>query len=378
MLRVLHVTEDHSIRNTGITGTLDKLLRRLPTEISCALLCTAPDPVAPPDGVRLYSLLPGRVGRPWHWALGQRRALSCAISESDVVHLHGLWMWVQWAAAQEAVRSARPFLVTPFGMLEPWLWSGQSPANQLKKQVYWRIFASPAFRAAGAIHALTAHEADGLTSFFPGQRIEILPFGIDLAEADQALNTLAENGAPDQPYFLYMGRLHPKKGIDLLLQAFARLPERGFRLKIAGPVQPGCEGYAARLQALASQPDLAGRVDFTGPVYGAEKWRLLRQAWAFCLPSYSEAIALVNLEAGAAGTPVITTYETGVVADWERQGGLLVHPETGALLSALSQATCWTGSERQGRGAALRRLIETHYNWSVLAPQWAGLYRTLA
>jgi len=105
--------------------------------------------------------------------------------------------------------------------------------------------------------------------------------------------------------------------------------------------------------------------------------QLYRNAWAFCAPSHSEAIGLVNLEAAAAGTPVITTHETGLY-DWEEGGGLLIHPRVEELCRALEQIFSWSESERQERGRTLRRLVERRYSLEAVGPQWQALYGELA
>jgi glycosyltransferase involved in cell wall biosynthesis len=174
-----------------------------------------------------------------------------------------------------------------------------------------------------------------------------------------------------------MGRLHPGKGIDLLMRAFARLPQNPFRLKIAGPTQPREQAYADAVHRLAADLGLGARVSFTGIVQDHIKWQLYRHAWAFCLPSFSEVIGLVNLEAAAAGTPVITTYETGILEEWERCGGMLIHPGEEEIYHALHAAMAWSAEERQQRGARLRALVKEQYSWERVGQQWQDIYSKL-
>ncbi len=117
-------------------------------------------------------------------------------------------------------------------------------------------------------------------------------------------------------------------------------------------------------------------ISFTGPIFGAEKWQLYRHAWAFCAPSHSETVGLVNLEAAVARVPVVSTHETGLF-DWEEGGGLLVHPRAEELAQALAQVLHWSESERNDRGRALRILVEKRYSWKAVGPQWLELYASL-
>jgi glycosyltransferase involved in cell wall biosynthesis len=174
-----------------------------------------------------------------------------------------------------------------------------------------------------------------------------------------------------------MGRLHPGKAIHLLIRAFARLPEKRFVLKIAGPTQTREQAYANSLFALVAELGLEQRVIFTGAVQGTAKWQLYRDAWAFCLPSFTEAIGLVNLEAAAAGTPVITTYETGIIEEWDQSGGIRIHPTEESIYAGLNQAIQWTPDEQHERGKALRTLIEKYYAWDQIGQTWATAYQSL-
>jgi len=287
-------------------------------------------------------------------------------------------MWVQWAAAREAVSQNKPFVVTSHGMLEPWLWERQSWLGRLKKSLYWTNIAYPVFRQAAVVHALTRLEAGTLANYFPGKKMEIIPNGIDLQAVDLSLAGLPQVNSNERPYFLFVGRLHPKKAIHLLIRAFANLPENKFALKIVGPVEPRERAYAAMLSKLVVDLGLEHRVAFAGAVQGLAKWQLYRDAWVFCLPSFSEGFSLVNLEAAAAATPVITTFEAGVVEDWDRCGGVRIHPEEESIRAGLNQALGWSPAERLARGKAMRELVGNHYSLERVGQEWARIYQKLS
>jgi glycosyltransferase involved in cell wall biosynthesis len=381
MIRVLHVTEDHSTTNTGISSAVDALTRCVPAEIRPAILCVGEETLPVRPGLELTAFPTRGLAKTWRYSAGSYAALARAVAESDVIHLHGLWMWVQWAAAREAVRQKKPFVLSAHGMLEPWIWQRQSALNRLKKYLYWNGIAYPAFRRVDLLHALTAQEARTLSGYFPdpttSQKTLLIPHGIDIGSADAALAGLPSRPAGEPPYFLFLGRLHPVKAIHLLIRAFARLPANPFVLKLAGPTQPQETAYAESLRRLAGELNLGERVVFTGAVRGSAKWQLYRDAWAFCLPSFSEVIGLVNLEAAAARTPVITSYESGVVEEWEQEGGLRVHPHEESILGGLQKALAWSASEREQRGQALRSLVERQYRWERVGKEWAEGYQRL-
>jgi glycosyltransferase involved in cell wall biosynthesis len=182
----------------------------------------------------------------------------------------------------------------------------------------------------------------------------------------------------DEPYLLFLGRLHPVKGIDILIESFAKAiqgTKYKFRLLIVGPGDPA---YVAKLKSLVRLLGVGEKVIFLGPVFGpAKKKSLYRQAWAFCTPSQSEGMALVNLEAASVELPVVTTHESGPCG-WKEAGGLLVHPRVEDLSRALQQVFSWSASERQDRGQKLRQLVKRRYSWQAVGPRWLELYFSLA
>jgi glycosyltransferase involved in cell wall biosynthesis len=400
MTHLLQVTENHSIQNTGITNALDALIHQmanLPNTIKQSLVSTGDETIPLPEGVSAISLHPSRLGRSWRYVPGGYSILLQTVKQVDVIHLHGIWMWVQWAAARAARQQGKPFVLSVHGMLEPWIWHRQSWAHQLKKNVYWRLIAYPAFRNASLIHAISTIEAETLRNYFSDKNdrggrpmIEVIPHSLDLETIDRILLESDSNYQSDNtellrntnsyyhdPYILFLGRLHPVKGIDLLIKSFAHLNLPHVKLKIAGFTEPRETAYRAHLQQLVDEAGLAERVEFLGAVRGNQKWDLFRNAWVFCLPSYSEVIGLVNLEAAACRTPVITTHITGLGASWVENGGMLIDPESSAIEQALAQAMQWSIAERIERGNSLRRLIESTYSWNATTDRWKNMYERL-
>jgi glycosyltransferase involved in cell wall biosynthesis len=253
--------------------------------------------------------------------------------------------------------------------------------KELRKLIYWRTVAYPAFRPIPLIHAVTPRERDELATWLPGQEIRVIPNAIDLEALDSLRANAGEEVSPtvDEPYLLFLGRLHPVKGIELLISAFAKAIagiNGKFRLLIVGPASD--PAYVAQLESLVRLLGIEEQVKFLGPVFGPqEKLSLYRHAWAFCSPSQTEVMGLVNLEAASAELPVVTTHETGL-GGWEEGGGLLVHPRVEELSPALKQVFSWSESERQDRGRKLRQLVERRYSWQAVGPQWLELYSSLA
>jgi glycosyltransferase involved in cell wall biosynthesis len=289
-------------------------------------------------------------------------------------------MGFQWLAARVALAQKVPVLLSPHGMLNRWHLRHLG-FKEIRKLIYWRTVAYPAFRPIPLLHAVTPRERDELATWLPGQGIEVIPNAIDLEAMDSIQANAGAELSPwgDEPYLLFLGRLHPVKGIDLLIEAFAKALagiKRKFRLLIVGPESD--PAYVAQLQSLVRLLGVEEKVTFLGPVFEPqEKFSLYRHAWAFCAPSKTEVMGLVNLEAASAELPVVTTHETGLW-DWEEGGGLLVHPRVEALSRALNQVFSWSERERRERGQKLRQLVARRYSWQAVGPQWLELYAALA
>lgn len=375
---IFQIDEDHSPGHAGITAVVSQLSGYLASQGVPTTILTAGEGSMPTaTGVEIVKFPLSRFGRRWRYPMGMKAYLEeVARTPGIIFHLHGPWCAPQWLAALTAKRFQVTALLSPHSALEPWFWQ-HSSIRWLRYQAYWRTLAYPVFRHLAVIHAITAAERDNLAKLFPGQRLVLIQNAINLAEADEALT--APNSEPileaEGRYLLFLGQLHPKKGVDLLIKSFSQVCEgRDFRLLIVGPDKS--LQYSSYLKALVNELGLASRVSFLGPIYGPRKWQFYRNAWALCFPSHSEVVGLVNLEAAAVSTPVVTSYHTGLF-DWEEGGGILIHPRVEDLTQALEQVLSWSNSEQQERGRRLRQLVESRYSWEAVGPQWSNLYSEL-
>ena len=351
-------------------------ISRLKGTGSVHIFTAGTDPIELPLEVGLTFLPTENFGRVWKWTRNMKSSIETVIEldKPSVIHIHNVWNASTWYGARLAKKHGSPSIHTFHGILEPWRWGYRGPLGKLKKQIYWRTMAFPAFKHVSAIQAITPLERDNLSLLFPGQRIELIPNAIDLPLVDSQAEQF---GIKDiDPFILFLGRIHPMKGVDLLIRAFAeaRLPEK-WRLVIAGPAE--VPEYLEELKTSVRQSCLEDRVDFIGSVYEAERWKWYKRAWVVAMPSHSEVVGMVNIEAAACNTPTITTFETGLW-DWEEGGGFLIHPDTTELMHSLRVACSWSESERIDRGRASRQLVEKQYALDVIGQRWLDLYKELS
>ena len=288
----------------------------------------------------------------------------------EVIHVHGVFTFVQRNAVKVATQLKIPVVISPHGMLEPWLWKQKGILSYLLKRLYWLVVLRPVLKQVDFVHAITYQESETLGREFPGVPQIKISNAIDLSEYSSM------QVAPDSDrYLLFIGRLHPKKGVDLLIEAFKKSVVGNVRLVIAGPDFD--VDYTARLKALVENLGLSERTSFVRSVHGEQKSELLQKAWCTVIPSYSDVVALINLESAASFTPTITTTMTGL-SDWQEGGGLLVEPELEPLTNAIVTACNWSQDKRMLMGKRARSFVEERYSWDVIGEQWVEAYKMIA
>jgi glycosyltransferase involved in cell wall biosynthesis len=372
--RLVCVLEDYSAVAGGVPAVVNQLSHRVAEQGNPVhLLYLRGGGMPSSSGIELNCIPSTGLGSSWGWSPHLRRNLDrlALLSGPTVFHLHGIWTAPQFVAAKVARERSIPSILSAHGMLKPWLWDQQGWKVRTKKQLYWKMLAYPAFNAASVVHAITPLECQHLRVLFPSIKIEVIPNAIDLDEYPKE----DDAGNERQKLILFLGRIEPVKGVDILLRAFAQANiGRDWRLGIIGPMWS--PPYKAVLEQIVTEYNLAGRVDFVGPVFGDEKLRYMRKAWVMAVPSHSEVVGLVNLEAAACLLPTITTHQTGL-SDWESGGGLLIQPNVGDMKKALEDACSWSDSERTDRGLASRSLVADRYSWKVVMPLWMSLYDSI-
>lgn len=361
-MKIAHIIEDYSIYSGGLRTVVNELNERLNNiqDVESFIISSKKENE---DDIYLVE-----TNKPWlyskNWAkLLEKIKLDKGI---DIIHIHGVWMYPQYYAAKFAIKNKIPFILTPHGMYEPWLWEKGS----LKKKVYFNLLTKTVFSKASKIHAITRNEMENFRVLFKTSNFTEIPNVIDI-------NKYLDNGDlfnnKNEKYFFYLGRLDAKKGIDILIKAFSKLNSNNFKLTIAGPFN----NYKKYLEKLVHDLNLEDRVEFLGLVTGKEKERLFKQAFVFVAPSYSEVVGMVNLEAAICKTPVITTFQTGLDIKWNEEGGILINPNEKELTQALLEVTNWTIEDRNQKGEQLSDFVKKKYSWQKRIKDWEALYKSL-
>ncbi|HEU5396360.1 MAG TPA: glycosyltransferase, partial [Verrucomicrobiae bacterium] len=224
----------------------------------------------------------------------------------QVIHSHGLWMYPGVAARQAAIQHGCRLVISPHGMLEPWA----TRHSGWKKRLAGRFFENKNLRRADCLHALCRAEAENFRGYGLKNPVAVIPNGVRIedfsAPADDRALRKKFPALDGRRRILFLSRLHPKKGIVELLQAWRRMARdfAGWQLVVAGG---GDVRFEEQLKTVAGPQNSS--VVFTGPLFGETKRQILAGADVFALPSFSEGFSVAVLEAAASGLPVLLTRE---------------------------------------------------------------------
>jgi poly(glycerol-phosphate) alpha-glucosyltransferase len=373
------------IRTANLTGPVSRSagglyesVRRLVQELECtgmevAVLGTfdqftgedilAWDPVV----VRAFRPIgPSRFG----YSPGYFRFLD--LYKPEILHSHGIWMYSSIATLRYATKARIPYMISPHGMLDPWAVRN----SYWKKWLARHLYENRHLRECTCLRALCREEADAFRAFGLANPICILPNGIDLPSVP-----FVRASHPDKT-LLFLGRIHPKKGLENALRAWKQMCPQGWKFVIAGWEEVGhglelrklCDHLGIRWSERNSG-QARGEVHFYGPAYGEAKKALLRSADAFILPSFSEGLPMSILEAWSWRLPVLMTRECNLSEGYEAGAAIEITPSVAGVADGLRtleamehQNLCRMGN----RGFAL---VGERFTWSRIAGQMSAVYR---
>ena len=296
----------------------------------------------------------------------------------DLVHTHGIWTYlsvaaVRWSKSNGGVRP-RPYVVSTHGMLDPWALLN----SRWKKVMAGFAFERRHLENAACIHAINRAEAAAIRAFGLKNPICIIPNGVE-ACASNAANRRppwAAHIVSDRKVLFYLGRLHPKKGLSILLRGWKKATERekGWILVIAGWDQGG---HRRELEQLTRDLKIADSVLFTGPLFGEARDAAYQNADAFVLPSLSEGQPLVVLEAWSHARAVLMTQECNLPEGFENGAAIRMSATMEGTAGALGKLFALEKSALEEMGRRGRDLVIGNFSWSQIASHMFAVYKWL-
>ena len=324
------------------------------------------DRVALEDGVH-YRYFARSIPGEWKFSWSLTRWLFAHVAEFDVVHVHSLFSYATIPACRAAERAGVPYVLRPLGTLG----AHSLSLRAWKKRPYLALVERRHLSHAAAIHVTSAAEAEAIDALGYGSRARLVPLGVDVAEP-----------AADEPRrrqegplrLLFLSRLDPGKGLDLLLDALTAPEVRRaqWQLTIAGS---GAVEYEARLRRRVREAGMEPRIAFVGHVAGEEKQRLLATSDVFVLPSHHENFGIAVAEALAAGLPVIVSDQVGIAPDVAAAGAGLVVPLAAEPLGDAILAMEGDPAARAGMAVAAGAVARSRFSWRRAGLELEALYR---
>lgn len=280
-------------------------------------------------------------------------------SDIDLIHLQHIWNPYIQVMAFWAYQKKIPYIITTRGMLEPWIMA----RNSWKKKIGMFLYQKKAIQRASYIHATALMEANHIKELGFNNPISIIPNGIDLS----VIKEIKENYGTRKMVFL--SRIHPKKGIELLLEAWCNSETKGWSLEIGG------EGDADYMKKLISSVKEYKNIHFVGAKYDKDKWDFLRSADVMVLPTYSENFGNVIAEALVIGVPVITTTGTPWGDLETYKCGWWIDLSVANLENTLEKVFSTPAEILEVMGNQGRKLVAEKYDIKAVAKKIVDLYQ---
>jgi len=291
------------------------------------------------------------------------------IHEFDVCHLHGVFSFASDLPAQAARRARVPYVITPHGILCNY---GMTQRRSFLKRLFVKTLVGPNLQQAALVHFTTEMERRESSGWAAIRRSEIVPYCLDLQMA--APRTTSNRQQVDQAFkLLFLARIDPKKGLDLLFRALAQLRRNGVAvtLTIAGS---GEANYVATLKTLAAELGIAKQIHWAGFADETRKQQLFGEADAFVLSSYSENFGIAPVEAMAAGLPVIITDQAAVSEAMTAADAAIVIPcDVDALAAAIRQLRASPAMQARLSHVGLQ-LAHDYFSSSATVARWVKIY----
>ncbi|MCL5023036.1 MAG: glycosyltransferase [Nitrospirae bacterium] len=293
---------------------------------------------------------------------------------ADLSHTHGLWMYPSIAAYRWSKQLKKPYVVSPHGMLDSWALSN----SRYKKILAGYLYENRHLKTASCIHALGTPEVQAIRDYGLRNPICLIPNGIDMINKPESNEAPWQNQVDSgRNVLLYLGRIHPKKGLINIIYAWSLLKSSGISMinewavVIVGWDQ--CN-YEAELKAAVTKLNLANSVFFLGPQFHEKKNAAYHFANGFILPSLSEGLPMTVLEAWSHSLPVLMTPQCNIPEGFEKGAAIKIETDPKAIARGLIELFEMSDVERKEMGQRGLNLVKQQFSWSTVAVQMRQVY----
>ena len=293
------------------------------------------------------------------------------VNAFDLVHIHAVFNHSSLTAARACRRNDVPYIVRPLGTLDPW----SMQRKRIIKTAFWFVTGRRMMQEAAAVHYTTKAEMLAVENSLSLNHGAVVPLGIELEDQLASSRNTERRVLPEEPYVLVMSRIHPKKGLEVLIDAFVEVSKSSefskWQLILAGD---GASEYVSSLKHKAQATDASHLIHFPGWLDGEDKKAYLRHASLLVLPSFQENFGLCVLEALSNGTPVLVSPHVNLAETVAAAGaGWIADVNKDALAKTLKEALS-SEAELTKRGQAGEELSK-RFGWPQIADELVSLYK---
>ena len=371
-MKIIHVVPHVGHEASGPSYSVSRLAQSMAAAGNDVTLMSVRDGLLPNTAGFQHQVFPKSrfPGQLWR-SPGLYRALRSEATAVDVIHSHGLWLmpnvYPGWASRKKSI----PLVISPRGTLSSWALSNSA----IRKRIFRTIFQGRVLDQAACLHATAEHEYADIRANGFRQPICVIPNGVDTPALELCKAPDPNAGSGGHRELLFLGRLHPVKGLDILIGAWAKIVAMrpDWRLRIVGPDEGK---YARKLRDRVAAGSIPNCI-IDGPLYGLEKQTAYQRAELYVLPTHSENFGMTVAEALANGTPVVTTTN----APWSElntgECGWSIELSEQNLIDTLLDATSRSSEDLSEMGFRGRDLVQKKYCWESVAQQMTQVYSWL-
>lgn len=365
-MKILHVIPSVSERSGGPATAIVPMCRALMRQGSEVLLVSTTEGLSEEPGKNEYKgvpamFFPPQLGASFKYSRPLATWLSANVKNFDLAHIHAVFNHSSVSASQACRKAGVPYIIRPLGTLDPWSMTQKS----VRKRLFWQVSGKAMLHHAAAVHYTSEAEKLSTERHLALHHGKVIALGIDA-------NNSNSNGRMTKPYVLVLSRLHPKKALDVLIEAFQSLIKAEkfarWRLVIAGDGPPD---YVAKLKAQVSPTD---QIVFTGWLDDDKKHEVLGGASLLALPSHQENFGLCVMEALSHSVPVLVSPNVNLATEIvSANAGWISAIDQDALATRLAEALS-DEEELVKRGRAGKQLSQ-RYSWENTASELMDLYK---
>jgi len=376
-MNVTYLTPFGAQHRGGVPVVVEALSSALAVGGDCALsvLCAKEDGIAGTGPWEAVSLKPLPTLGPTSLGFLREFPAQLEATEPEVIHVHGVWTFLSCQHLKFQKTKKIPYLISPHGMLDEWALAN----SKWKKKIVECIFERAHLERASVLVALCESELKSIRAYGLKNPIAVIPNGVALPDLSLPIERCCWDGETRKA-LLFVGRVHPKKGLQLLIQAWAKLKKSDPSISTEWFVAIAGDGDADHLNELKEsvrELELSDDIQFLGPIYAESKVAALRQASAFILPSYSEGLPMSVLEAWAYELPSLITPECNLPDGFVSNSAIQIETEVDSIATAINEMAGFSDDKRLAMGRRARALVCEKYTWQSVSEQMASVYRWL-